>query len=800
MKVPLHWLKEYLPLTQSVEEISEALTSMGLEVEGTEKRSLPFEGVVVAKITAVSPHPNADRLRIATVHDGNDLLQIVCGATNCRPGIKTALAKIGAVLTDADGKKITIKKSKLRDVESYGMLCAAEELGLPHSSEGILELSEELLEGTNLQDLYSEVILDLSLTPNLGHDLSLIGIARELSAKFALPLRHPKTHVKEDPSRPIGNTLKLDIDAPELCHHYSCRLLRGVRVAPSPEWLKSRLEAAGQKSVNNLVDIGNFVMLETGQPLHIFDADTITNHHLRVTTADKEGSLTLLNETPCTFLKGTLLITDAEKPLAIAGVMGGISSAVSPTTTTIVIESAHFAPSSIRATSKSLGLRSESSYRFERNIDQGGIIHALERAAGLIEDIAGGIADTGILEICSHPVSSRTITCRVGRLNQFLGLQLSQNEVTTLLKRLFMTVSPSDNDLLRVTVPSFRNDLNIEEDLFEEVAKLYGYNNIPKTAARHVSAPFGDAPLFLFEEKVRALMVREGLQECLCCDLISPTEAKLTLEKGMEEASLIHVLHPSSIDQSVLRPSLLPGCLRIARFNQDHGSHHLYSFEIGKIHFREKGHFKERLMTAILLKGLSAPYHFSPKTRSVDFLDLKGIVENLFTSLKIPQPHFEPSHLHSFHPFRQAKLKIGEDCVGVLGEVHPKTLSLLEIKEPLFFAELDLHSMLQYTRKEHLYKEIALYPGSERDWTITVRDTTPLEFLLTTIKSCASTFLRDVYLLDIYQSDQLGPHKKNITLRFFYQDTAHTIQQETVDKEHAKLMQQVAEKISNSVL
>lgn len=800
MKVPLSWLKEYIPLSQTADVIAEALTSMGLEVEGIEERPLPFEGVVVAKIMTVSPHPNAERLRIATVSDGTETLQIVCAAANCRPGIKTALAKIGAKLTEKEGKTFTIKKGKLRDVESFGMLCAADELGLAESAEGILEFDETLAEGTDLKQLYADTILDISLTPNLGHDLSLIGVARELAAKFSLPLHLPKVHVKEDPSHPIDKAVKLEITSPELCHRYACRLIRGVKVGPSPEWLKSRLEAAGQKSINNLVDIGNFVMLETGQPLHIFDADKIAQLHLIVAAAKSEGTLALLDGTTCLFPKGTLLIADPEKPLAIAGVMGGLSSAISNTSINILIESAHFSPSSIRATARTLGLRSESSYRFERGTDQGGVVNALERAASLVEEIAGGIAAAGIQEKCPQPVHPHKIICRTGRLNQFLGLTLSQNEISALLKRLFMTVSPLDNDRLQVTIPTFRNDLRIEEDLFEEVARLYGYNNIPRTSAKHVSAPFGDSPIFLFEEKARELLIQEGLQECLCCDLISPTDAALSLERGMTQDSLIHVMHPSSIDQSVLRPSLLPGFLRLARFNQDHGNTDLSAFEVGKIHFREDGHFKERMMAAIVLKGFSAPYHYSPKPRPCDLMDLKGTVENLFLAVKAPMPRFEPSHLHSFHPFRQAKLMVGDDCVGVIGEIHPETLALLDIKEPLFFAELDLHHISQITKRQIQCEAISPYPGSERDWTVTVRETLPVAQLFATIQSCASPQLRNVYLLDIYQSEQLGNHKKNVTFRFFYQDAKRTIDQATVDQEHAKLMQQVAEKISDSVL
>ncbi len=792
MKVPLSWLKDYIHLSQSTEEIAEALTSMGLEVEGIEHRTPLFEGVVSAKIVDVKPHPNADRLRIATVYDGKEHLQIVCGATNCRAGLKTALAQIGATLFDNEGKSFKIKKGKLREIDSYGMLCAADELGLTERSDtGILELDPDIAEGTDLRSLYSETILDISLTPNLGHDLSLIGVARELAAKFSLPIHLPSTSLREDSDQAIEKSAKLEIRAPHLCKRYACRLIAGVRVGPSPEWLKKRLEAAGQKSINNLVDIGNYVMLETGQPLHFFDADKIGHHHIIIEESHIEHSFDLLDGNHCLVPKGTLLICDPLKSLAIAGIMGGKSSAISDSTVNIFIESACFDPASIRKTSKCLGLHTEAAYRFERGTDLEAVLFALERASSLVETLTGGLALKGILQH-SPPFSLRKILCRISRLNAFLGTALSQNEIASLFQRLFMTVVIRDDDRLDVTVPSFRNDLHIEEDLFEEAAKLYGYNHLPHTKARHVSAPFGDAPLFLLEQTLRTNLLSEGLQECMSCDLISPTQARLVIERNMDERSLIQVLHPSSIDQSVLRPSLLPGILSIARFNQDHGTNDLSIFEIGKIHFREEERFKEQLMFAIAIKGKIAPYHHSPKTRIVDFFDLKGMIENLLISLKMPSANFAPSHFHSLHPFRQAKLLIGDSNIGSMGQIHPETLLLLGIKDPIFFAEIDLGQVSQLTSKNWLTSPIPLFPGSERDWTLTLRDSVPINEVFAAIQQVPSPFLRDFFLLDVYQSEQLGMHKKNVTLRFFYLDKEQTIEQATVDREHAKLKEQVA--------
>jgi phenylalanyl-tRNA synthetase beta chain len=801
MKVPLSWLKEYIPLTQSPEEIAEALTSLGLEVDAIQKRELAFSGVVVAKIVEIKPHPNADRLRIAIVSDGLEELQVVCAATNCRPGIKTALAKIGAKLPEKEGKSFTVKKGKLRDVESFGMLCASDELGLAaQKAEGILEFEESTIVGTDLQNLYSDTIFEISLTPNLGHDLSILGVARELSAKFCIPLKIPEVKVHETNDSSIEKKFQLNVLVKELCPQYACRFIQNVKVGPSPDWLRSRLEAAGQQSINNLVDIGNYVMLETGQPLHFFDADKIEMNHVIVDQAKKEEPFVLLDGTECRIPTHTILIRDEKKTLAIAGVMGGKSSAISETTTNILIESARFSPSSIRIASKALGLRTEASYRFERSTDPSGVLYALERASSLTEEICKTNSAKGILKSGDFNPLLRKINCRIPRLNTFLGTSLSSNEISSILERLFLKVESKDQDLLVVAIPTFRNDLHIEEDLFEEVARLYGYNNIPKSSAKHINATFADDPFYTFEHVLRNHLVSTGLQEVITCDLISPTEARLTFEKGMGEESLISVLQPSSIDLSVLRPSLLPGMLKIIRFNQDRGASDLSVFEIGKIHFKQEREFKERPMAAIVLQGKSAPYNFNPKPRSVDFFDLKGIIETLLLNFKIPEAQFSPCHLHSFHPFRQAKIKIEDSEIGVLGEIHPELLLRLEIKEPLYFAELDLLAIMHRMPKEWHCVPVPSFPGSQRDWTITVKETMPIHELFEAIRHVACPFLESVTLLDIYQSEQLGAHKKNVTLRLDYLDRKRTMDQTLVDQEHTKLKERVAEKLRDYVL
>ncbi len=660
-------------------------------------------------------------------------------------------------------------------------------------------------------------VFEISLTPNLGHCLSIVGIARELCAYFELPLQVPKTSFEEDSSLKIDHLFSVEIENPALCSRYVCRYLANVQVRESPKWLQTRLAEMGLPSINNVVDIGNYVMFETGQPLHMFDASKIRNRTICVRAASSAGTLMTLDGKLHEYPIGTILICDIESPLAIAGIMGSQASAIHETTTEILIESAHFSPQAIRMASKKMHLRTDASHRFERGTDVEATVYAADRAAQLLQEVSGGSIAQGRIvkpeqnQLKAHR-SRREVALRMSRTNQLLGISLSQNEVLSLLKRLQMDVLRKNDDILQVSIPSFRNDLHIEEDLIEEVARIYGYNNIPRSPERHISAPFGDAPIFLFEERARHLLVSQGLQECMTCDLMNPSQAAIIPEKDInrgskDEISPIHVLHPSSIDQSVLRASLLPGLLQVVQLNRDFGTKEINAFEIGKVHYRKGEQFQEKLVAAILLTGRSSPYHWNPKPREVDFFDLKGIVENFLSGLQVEEATFEPSHLPIFHPYTQATLSIStgkssmeKQLIGRLGALHPEVLESCNLRSPVFFAELDLHKLFPFAQKNRQCVALPAFPGSERDWTISIQKHTPVSHLFSAIHSSAPPLLESFFMLDLYQSEQLGKDKKNITFRFFYRDLTQTIQMEIVEKEHTKLMQRVAEKLKDHIV
>jgi phenylalanyl-tRNA synthetase beta chain len=795
MKVPLSWLKDFLPLNKTAQEIAETFTSLGIEVEKITGMTTTFTGVVVGKVLKAEPHPNADRLKIALVTDGTQEYQVVCGAANCRPGINVAFARIGAELTDGEGKKWKVKKSKIRDVESYGMLCSPKELHLSEEADGILELAEDLVLGIDFSSLVTDPVFDISLTPNLGYCLSVLGLSRELAAAYKMKVQRPAVHLKQTGHQKID----VEVADPKLCPRYSCRVVSKIKVGPSPEWMQKRLSACGLRPINNVVDVANYVMLELGQPLHIFDLKAVVDSKIIVAPAGEPASLETLDGIKREIPPNTILIRDPEKPLAIAGIMGGLSSAATEKTDTILIEAAVFNPASIRQSSRLLDLKTDASYRFERGVDGGHVVQALDRAAQLIQELAGGEIHP-LTDVQAHPFTARTIPCRLSRLNQLLGFTLSESEAIGLFERLEMHAKSKGGDILDVAVPTYRNDLQQEVDLIEEIARLYGYQNIPRRRPVYSGSDLPDTPIYLLEKKSRELLLEQGLQECITCDLISPEISHLTLEKGLPEGSTIRVLHPRSVDQSVLRSSLLPGLLKVVQHNFNHQTENLAAFEIGRIHFKENSDYQEASCIGLILTGKNREHHFQRKPHDVDFFDLKGMVENLCDGLRLARYSFEPSHLHTLHPWCQAKIKSGDVTVGVMGQIHPQLLAQFDLHQPIYFAELNLNDVLPLKKKDRLFSELAAFPSSERDWTMTLKENVPMSNVMQAIERTKSPFLENFYLLDLYTSDQLGKDRKNATFRFIYRDSGKTMDFETVEQEHHKLTHSVAEKLRDCLL
>ncbi|ADI38891.1 phenylalanine--tRNA ligase subunit beta [Waddlia chondrophila] len=794
MKLPLSWILEVIDLNLPSHKIANMLTMAGLEVDGCTPLPLAFENVVVGEVLRTERHPDAEKLCIATVFDGEEQFQVVCGAPNCRPGLKTAFAKIGSVLRDEEGKAFKIKKTKLRGVESYGMLCSEDELGIGDHGSGIMEFADRIQVGADISEIYGDTVLEISLTPNLGHCASVLGVVRELAAMTGKQYRLPAIKIEENEEEAF-EAVSVEVACFEKCPRYACRVIKGVKVGPSPDWLQKKLLACDQRPVNNVVDATNYVLMEMGHPLHAFDYDLLEERRIVVRTAQEGEAFVSLDEKRRVLTSDDLLICDGKKPVAIAGVMGGLNSEVHEGTVNILLESAYFEAAGIRRTSKRLALQTEASRRFEREADPNQVLAALDRAAVLIKEISGGEICRGVVDVKQKDFSPKEVKCRLSRVNAVLGTQLGMSEVNDLFTRLEFGVKWDGKDTFTLTIPTYRADINSEVDLIEEVARIYGFDNIPKPSSYFTSSDMPHAPIFVFEREIRRRLMAEGLQELLTCDLIGPKLQEAVNGPIMPPENIVKVLNPVSVEQSILRTSLLPGLLQVAKHNYDHECRNLSGFEIGRIHFKEEGRFKEQSMAGVLLMGNRHPDHWERKKDGADFFDLKGIVESLLLETGVLDYQFRSGNLHFFHPGRQGSLCIGEQEVGILGEIHPTILRRMDLSNKVYYAEIDLHLLYQMRQSRRLMEPMPVYPASDRDLTVTVEENVAIQEILEVISSVKSRLLENVSLIDIYRGEKVGESKKNVTLRFIYRNVKKTVSQEAVDAEHARITSQIEARI-----
>ncbi len=637
--------------------------------------------------------------------------------------------------------------------------------------------------------LTSDYVFDISLTPNLGHCSSVLGVARELAAAGMGTLKssHIDIALIEDASSNTKEAISIEVKCPTDAPAYAARLIKGVKVTDSPDWIKKRLEASGIRSVNNVVDVTNYVMLELNHPLHAFDFHEISKGKLIVRNAKEGETIVTLDGKTRTLFETDVVIADEDKPLSLAGIMGGASSEVKETTTDVLLEAACFLGSSIRKTSKRHGLMTDASKRFERGCDPNILEKVLNKAAALITEVAGGCVLQGITQYAAHPFPKTSIQCRISYINSLLSLKLSPGEIESIFSALEFVFSYDGKNLYTVLVPTYRNDLKEEIDLVEEVARVYGYDNINKESCKSFVSTLPSAPMFLFEREIRARLISEGLQEFLTCDLIGPSLLEKLQATELPEKNWVRILNPVSIEQSIVRASLLPGLLHVVKHNWDQGIHDIAGFEIGRIHFKDKEKFSEQPMAGIILTGKSRPSHWDVKPIMVDFYDLKGIVENLVSELGIRSISFKKSALNVLHPGRQCSIFSADLEIGSFGELHPTILRNLDLPQRIYFAEINLYDMYKLKTSEVMMSELPIFPGSWRDLTLTLNDEIEVSTVLKAFHSIPSELLESVLVHDLYRSDALGS-KKNVTFRFLYRDWNKTISQETVDTEHARII------------
>ena len=606
-------------------------------------------------------------------------------------------------------------------------------------------------------------VFELSLTPNLGHCMSAIGIARELAAAWQRPLKQATVRLAED-----GSNGGLKVTAEHLCPRFAARVIESVRVGPSPAWLQTIIHQMGLKPINNIVDVTNYMLYKAGQPMHAFDLPLVTGKELHMRPAQKPFEFTALNEMTVQVPAGTLCIWDKEKPVALAGVMGGANSCVSENTTSIILEASSFDPMAVRKTVKATGLRTDGSQRQEKSVDPSTTAQFLDEAAALIQEIAGGKVYARV-EAGQAVPKPKTIPLRPARVNQVLGLKLSESEITEILHRLQMRSTPHG-----IEVPLYRADITEEIDLVEEVARIYGYNHIPRPLPRITTSQLAHDPEYLFETELRSRLVSLGLQEFLTCDLISPKLAALT---GTQE--LLQAKYSKSEEYSVLRPSLLPGLLQATARNLAQKNETFRAFELGRVHVPT-----EIPMVAVLCTGNKNPAHWSEKSVDTDFFEMKGFVESLFETLRVSNVGCIPSQSLLLHPSRQAEVCVGNTVLGTVGEVHPSYLQAFGIDQPVYYAEFNALLLRNLSGPPAKMSPLAQFPSSERDWTVSLPPKMHIEVLLQAIRAVECPLLEQCTLIDLYTAD----NKRNATLRFVYRDKQKTVSFDEVEKAHAQVI------------
>lgn len=817
MKITVNWLRKYVEFDWDVYQLAERLTLLGIEVENVQKVEGGLEGVVIVKILSKDPHPNADRLSVCKVFDGKEERQIVCGATNFKAGDKAALILPGYILpSSVSTQPMVIKVSKIRGIESQGMLCSEKELGLSNESAGIMILPEDAPVGMRL-DRYLErdetdYVLDLEITPNRGDLNSIIGIAREISALVGAPLTLPPLTYYEDPNFNTSDLVKVKIMNHTLCPRYIARIITDVHIKPSPGWLRWALEKVGMHSINNIVDITNYVMIETGQPLHAFDYNLITKDGDDVPTiivrqAFNNEAIQTLDRVERVLSTEDLVIADSKKAIALAGIMGGADTQITPMTRNVLIESAVFNPINVRRTARRLSLHTEASYRFERGVDIQMVDWASRRCVQLIKELAGGNIATGQVDAYPHPIQPRRIRLRYKKVNALLGTALSPAEIDYYLgqlglKKLNHTPIPVDIETniesALFEIPTYRNDIKYEADLVEEVCRLYGVEKILPTSP--LAKP-GSHPFDTIHDQIhfaKMLLLSLGLYECQGQSLI-PRAAALLMTADEE---LIELERPLSKDMDVLRPSLLPGLLDILRYNQNHQNYDLAFFEIGRVFKKSAKGINETRNIALALTGHRHPSFWQTAVQEefFDIFDLKGIIETFLELFKIPKPLYRRRSQPTNMFIESALIQLPDGTIiGELGQIQPSLIKMYDLKFAVFMAELNLDKLLELKQSECKFKPLPLYPAIRRDIAFLVPETVSHEEIYNAIQEANLPLIESIELFDVYRGPNLPNGFKSMAYAIIYRSSERTLRDEEVNILHEKLMNYLQKRLNVTI-
>lgn len=802
MLVSYKWLQDYVDISDiSAEDLAEKITRTGIEVEGVDHLGEGIKNVVVGHVLECNQHPDADKLNICQVDVGEEEpKQIICGAPNVAAGQKVVVAKVGAVLPG----NFKIKKAKLRGELSEGMICSLQELGIDSKlvakeyAEGIfvfptdVEAGADALEQLNLDDR----VLELGLTPNRADCLSMMGVAYEVAAVLDREVKLPEPKA-EGTNEKASDYIKVTVEANDANPYYSAKVIKNVKIAPSPLWLQNRLIAAGIRPISNVVDITNYILLEYGQPLHAFDYDKFGSKEIVVRLAKQDEKITTLDDQERTLSDDHLLITNGSVPVALAGVMGGADSEVSNDTVNVLLESAIFNPQSIRKTSKDHGLRSEASTRYEKGVDPLRAPAAAERAAELMAKYAGGEVLEGIVEVNTLKNEPKVVSITVDRLNKVLGTTISEEEVAAIFDRLRFEYK-NNNGEFHVTAPSRRGDIVIPEDLVEEVGRIYGYNNIPMTLPLGEATPGGLTDTQEKRRSVRRYLEGAGLYQTVTYSLTSEERVKQYIDEEEKEANTIKLAMPMSEERSVLRQSIVPHLLEVLAHNKARQIDSVSAYEVGNVFLTDEEKVtdlpRETERVAGALTGLWSSHPWQAEKKAVDFFVVKGILEGMFEELGLADRiSFKQAKKDGMHPGRTAFVLLDGNYIGFAGQIHPQDQKEWDINETYVF-ELSLEKLFAANAPELEYTPIPRYPSMGRDIALVVNEDTAAGDIQSVITEAGGKLLKEVTVFDVYQGEHMETGKKSVAFALRYFDPERTLTDEEVTKAHEKVLKAVEEK------
>jgi phenylalanyl-tRNA synthetase beta chain len=781
MKVPFKWLKDYVNIDISPNELSDRLTLSGSKVEEVITSGEEIQNVVTGKILKIEPHPDAEKLVICQldIAQGEDL-QIVTGANNMKERDIVPVALHGSSLPNG----LKIKKGKLRGIPSNGMMCSEEELGIAGEEQvhGLMILPQDTQLGKDIKEVLGldNSVIDFEITSNRPDCLSVVGIARETAATLGVSYKLPDTIFKTASSENIADSLKVEIRDTELCRRYIARGVKNIKIEPSPAWMQERLLQAGVRPINNIVDITNFVMMELGQPMHAFDRREIPSNTIVVERAQEEEKFTTLDGAQRTLNTDVLNIKNGETTIGLAGIMGGLDSEVKEDTKEIVFESANFDGTNIRISSKALGIRTEASGKFEKDLDPNLALIAMDRACSLIAELNAGEVMEGTIDVYPNPLTSKTLEVSAAWVNKFLGTDISIKNMKEYLDRLDL-LTTINGDTLEIKVPTFRSDINIKEDVAEEIARIFGYNNVPTTVMDSISLRGGKNKKQKLEDKIIETLIGCGLNQAISYSFVSPKVFdKILIPEASTLRKAVVIKNPLGEDFSIMRTTSIPSMMEALARNYSRSNAEAALFEIGKVYIPNENPAKLPEEKNIITIGMYG---------KVSYYDLKGIVENVIDTLGITTAAFQRESSNvTFHPGKTAAVYSRKDYIGILGEVHPDVNDNYGIDESCYVAVLDLDVLVKLSAMDKKYKALPKYPAVTRDMAILIDDSILVQQIEDIMRRQGSSMLESIALFDVYKGSQVPEGKKSVAYSLTYRLEHKTLTDVEVNKIHDKIL------------